>query len=63
MANHLIEFDTKKLETNCDKKLSNFVGKLNQYAITLSRHSIELKQIADDLMVKSKQLQTLANIK
>lgn len=63
MTDHLIEFDTKKLETNCNKKLSSFVGKLNQYAITLNRHSIELKQIADGLMVKSKQLQTLENIK
>ncbi|XP_031625466.1 uncharacterized protein LOC116342106 [Contarinia nasturtii] len=55
--------DTKKLELNCNKKLSGFVSKLNQYAINLKKHSTELKQIAGDLVMKSQQLQKLENIK
>lgn len=55
--------DIKKLESNCSKKLSGFVSKLNQHANNLRKHSMELKQIAGDLMVKSQQLQKLENIK
>ncbi|XP_055303323.1 uncharacterized protein LOC129568992 [Sitodiplosis mosellana] len=63
MTDILIGGDVKKLETNCNKKLSGFVGKLNQYSNTMKKHSAELKLIAADLVVRSQQLQKLENIK
>ena len=63
MTDILIGGDWKKLEVNCSKKLSGFVGKFNQYSNTMRKNSAELKQIAADLVLKSQQLQRLENIK
>lgn len=63
MTDILIGNDVKKTETNCNKKLCQFVTKLSQYSNTLTNHSAELKQIAGDLLVNTQQLQRLENIK
>lgn len=55
--------NVQKLESNCNKKLSAFVNKLNQHANILKKNSANLKSIAGDLAAKSQQLQKLENIK
>lgn len=63
MTEILIGGDVKKMEASCNKKLGAFVGKLNQYSNILKNNSMELKQIARDLVIKSQQFQKLENIK
>lgn len=55
----LSDCNLQKLEINCRKKLSLFVNNLNQSANTLKTHSVDLKSIAMDLLVKSQQIEKL----
>lgn len=58
----LNDCNLQKLEINCRKKLSLFVTKLNQSAVTLKAHAADLKSIAADLLVKSQQIEKLEQI-
>lgn len=55
--------ETQKFETNCNKYLRAFVGKLNQHTNNLRNHSSELNNIAGDLVTKSQLLLRLEKIK
>lgn len=58
----LSDCNLQKVELNCRKKLSLFVSKLSQSAITLKSHAAELRSIAMDLLVKSEQIEKLEQI-
>lgn len=58
----LNECNLQKLELNCRKKLSLFVNKLSQSAITLRVNAANLKSIAADLLVKSQQIEKIEQI-
>lgn len=58
----LSDCNLQKVELNCRKKLSQFVNRLNQSAVTLKQHAADLKSIAMDLVVKSQQIEKLEQI-